>query len=143
MLGGTVQRPNDDPSGWPELPFGGTGRLGRGRVRCRCSARPHAWIARVAVHPLRAVLGGRELLRHRRLLSASVCRSDILGALSRAEVDSEHRLRGLALEGVRGLGESRAHSHLNARHGSQEPNNRARGAQNDGRLLKTPPAARV
>ena len=125
MLGGTVQRPNDDPSGWPELPFGGTGRLGRGRVRCRCSARPHAWIARVAVHPLRAVLGGRELLRRRRLLSASVCRSDILGALSRAEVDSEHRLRGLALEGVRGLGKSRAQTHLNARSGRRARRGRA------------------
>ena len=59
-------------------------------------------------------------------------RSDVLCGLSRAEVDSEHRLRGLALEGVHGLGESRADTHLNARHGSLEPNNRARGTQDDG-----------
>ena len=107
--------------------------------------RSHAWIAPIAADPLRAVLGGRELLRRRQAALRLNCvhRGDVLGGLERAEVDSEHRLRGLALEGVRGLGESRAHSHLNARHGSQEPNNRARGAQNDGRLLKTPPAARV
>ena len=39
-------------------------------------------------------------------------RSDVLGVLSRAEVDSQPRLRGLALEGVRGVGESRAHTSL-------------------------------
>ena len=38
--------------------------------------------------------------------------SDVLGALSRAEVDSQPRLRGVALEGVRGLGESHAHTSL-------------------------------
>ena len=59
-------------------------------------------------------------------------RSDVLGGRERAEVDSEHRLRGLALEGVHGLGESRADTHLNARHGSQEPNNRVGAAQDDG-----------
>ena len=59
-------------------------------------------------------------------------RSDVLGGLSRAEVDSEHRLRGLALEGVRRPGKSPAQTHLNARHGPQEPNNRARAAQDDG-----------
>ena len=69
VLGGTVERPDDDPAGWPEQPFGGAGRLGRGRVRCRCPARSHAPIARVAADPPRAVLGGRELLRRRRLLS--------------------------------------------------------------------------
>ena len=52
-------------------------------------------------------------------------RSDVLGGRERAEVDSEHRLRVLALEGVRGPGKSPAQTHLNARHGSQEPNNRA------------------
>ena len=62
-------------------------------------------------------------------------RSVVLGALSRAEVDSKHRLRGLALEGVHGLGESRADTHLNARHGSQEPNNRVGAAQDDGAAL--------
>ena len=41
-----------------------------------------------------------------------VHRSDVLGALSRAEVDSQPRLRGLALEGVRGLDESRARTSL-------------------------------
>ena len=72
VLGCTVERPDDDPAGWPEQPFGGAGRLGRGRVRCRCPARSHARIARVAADPPRAVLGGRELLRRRRLLSG-VC----------------------------------------------------------------------
>ena len=59
-------------------------------------------------------------------------RSDVLGGLSRAEVDSEHRLRGLALEGVRRPGKSPAQTHLNARHGSQEPNNRVGAAHDDG-----------
>ena len=59
-------------------------------------------------------------------------RSDVLGGLSRAEVDSEHRLRGLALEGVRGPGKSPAQTHLNAQHGPQEPNNRVRAAHDDG-----------
>ena len=58
--------------------------------------------------------------------------SDVLGGRERAEVDSEHRLRVLALEGVRGPGKSPAQTHLNARHGSQEPNNRAGAAQDDG-----------
>ena len=31
--------------------------------------RSHAWIAPIAADPLRAVLGGRELLRRRQLLS--------------------------------------------------------------------------
>ena len=69
VLGGTVEWPDDDLAGWPKQPFGGAGRLGRGRVRCRCSARFHARIARVAADPPKAVLGGRELLRRRRLLS--------------------------------------------------------------------------
>ena len=60
-------------------------------------------------------------------------RSVVLGALSRAEVDSKHRLRGLALEGVHGLGEYRAQPHLNARHGPHEPNNSAGAADDDGR----------
>ena len=63
---------------------------------------------------------------------ACVHRSVVLGALSRAEVDSKHRLRGLALEGVHGLGESRADTDLNARHGSLEPNNRVGAAHDDG-----------
>ena len=49
-----------------------------------------------------------------------VHRSDVLGALSRAEVNSERRLRGLALEEVRGLGTKSRTRHLNARHGPQE-----------------------
>ena len=61
-----------------------------------------------------------------------VHRSDVLGALSRAEVDSQPRLRGLALEGVRRPGKSPAQTHLNARHGSQEPNNRVGAAHDDG-----------
>ena len=71
---------------------------------------------------------GGELLRRRWLLRLGrlcVHRSDVLGALSRAEVDSKHRLRGLALEGVHGLGEYRAQPRLNARHGPQETSNRA------------------
>ena len=59
--------------------------------------------------------------------------SDVLGGRERAEVDSEHRLRVLALEGVRGPGKSPAQTHLNARHGSQEPNNRVGAAHDDGR----------
>ena len=59
-------------------------------------------------------------------------RSDVLGGLSRAEVDSEHRLRVLALEGVRRPGKSPAQTHLNAQHGPQEPNNRVRAAHDDG-----------
>ena len=69
--------------------------------------RAHVRIARVAADTLRAVLGVRELLRRRRLLSGYV-----LGERERTEVDSEHGLRGLALEAVRGLGESRAHTAL-------------------------------
>ena len=61
-----------------------------------------------------------------------VHRSDVLGGRERAEVDSEHRLRVLALEGVRGPGKSPAQTHLNARHGPQEPNNRVRAAHDDG-----------
>ena len=38
-------------------------------MRCRCSARFHAGIAWVAADPPKAALGGRELLRRRRLLS--------------------------------------------------------------------------
>ena len=85
MLGCTVERPDDDPAGWPEQPFGGAGRLGRGRVRCRCPARSHARIARVAADPPRAVLGGRELLRRRRLLSGlRACTAASFSARSRA-----------------------------------------------------------
>ena len=81
VLGGTVERPDDDPAGWPEQPFGGAGRLGRGRVRCRCPARSHARIARVAADPPRAVLGGRELLRRAiALLSGGERARDPLGA---------------------------------------------------------------
>ena len=85
VLGCTVERPDDDPAGWPEQPFGGAGRLGRGRVRCRCPARSHARIARVAADPPRAVLGGRELLRRRRLLSGvCACTAATFSAGSRA-----------------------------------------------------------
>ena len=127
VLGGTVERPDDDPAGWPEQPFGGAGRLGRGRVRCRCPARSHARIARVAADPPRAVLGGRELLRRRWLLSGvCVCTAATFSVRSRAPrstrspacagwrsrecVDSTN----LALE-----------RHLNARHGPRETSNRA------------------
>ena len=127
VLGGTVERPDDDPAGWPEQPFGGAGRLGRGRVRCRCPARSHARIARVAADPPRAVLGGRELLRRRWLLSGvCVCTAATFSVRSRTPsstrspacagwrsrecVDSTN----LALE-----------RHLNARHGPRETSNRA------------------
>ena len=127
VLGGTVERPDDDPAGRPEQPFGGAGRLGRGRVRCRCPARSHARIARVAADPPRAVLGGRELLRRRWLLSGvCVCTAATFSVRSRTPsstrspacagwrsrecVDSTN----LALE-----------RHLNARHGPRETINRA------------------
>ena len=60
-----------------------------GARRARAAATPMAALGRLCVH-----------------------RSDVLGALSRAEVDSQPRLRGLALEGVRGLDESRARTSL-------------------------------
>ena len=67
-------------------------RAGRGG-----SAESGARRARAAATPMAAL---RRLCVHR---------SDVLGALSRAEVNSERRLRGLALEEVRGLGTNRAH----------------------------------
>ena len=127
MIGGTVERPDDDQAGWPEQPLGCAGRLDRGRVRRRLSARSHTWIARVAADPPRAVLGGRELLRRRWLLSGvCVCTAATFSVRSRAPrstrspacagwrsrecVDSTN----LALE-----------RHLNARHGPRETSNRA------------------
>ena len=94
------------------------------RVGRSGSAESGAWRARAATTAT-AALG-----------LACVHRGDVHGGRERAEVGSEHRLRGLALEGVRGPGQSRAHTDLNARHASQEPNSaaefrrgRARGAR--------------
>ena len=81
-----------------------------GARRARAAATPTAALGRLCVH-----------------------RSDVLGALSRAEVDSEHRLRGLALEGVRGPGESRAQTHFDARHGPHLNARHVRAAPDDGR----------
>ena len=122
VLGGTVKRPDDEPAGWPEQPFGGAGRLGRGRVRRRCPARSHTRIARVAADPPRAVLGGGELLRRRRLLSGvCVCTAATFSVCSRARRST----RSLACAGWRSrecvesanLALTR---HLNARHGPRE-----------------------
>ena len=127
VISGTVEQPDDDQAGWPEQPLGCAGRLDRGRVRRRLSARSHTWIARVAADPPRAVLGGRELLRRRWLLSGvCVCIAATFSVRSRAPrstrspacagwrsrecVDSTN----LALE-----------RQLNARHGPRETSNRA------------------
>ena len=127
VLGGTVERPDDDPAGWPEQPFGGAGRLGRGRVRCRCPARSHARIARVAADPPRAVLGGRELLRRRWLLSGvCVCTAATFSVRSRAPRST----RSSACAGWRSREcvdstNLALKPHLNARHGPRETSNRA------------------
>ena len=127
VISGTVERPDDDQAGWPEQPLGCAGRLDRGRVRRRLSARSHTWIARVAADPPRAVLGGRELLRRRRLLSGvCVCTAATFSVRSRAPRST----RSPACAGWRSrecvesanLALTR---HLNARHVPRETINRA------------------
>ena len=139
VLGGTVKRPDDEPAAgvagatvrWRRPTRPGSravpllravpcaDRAGRGG-----SAESGAWRARAATTAT-AALG-----------LACVHRGDVHGGRERAEVGSEHRPRGLALEGVHGPVHFRAHTDLNARHASQEPNSaaefrrgRARGAR--------------
>ena len=117
VLGGVVWRLHDDLVCGRAQAFGGGSRLGQDRVRCGGSPRPCAWIARATADPPAAVLGVRELLRRQRLLSGMQrASSDVLGALSRAEIDSDHRLRWPTPEGVRGLGKHRAHTRFTTRY---------------------------
>ena len=72
-----------------------------------------------------------------------VHRGDILGALSRAVVDSERRLRGLALEGVREIVTKSRTRHLNARHGPQESGRTRCGPARDSLEARAPLAGGV
>ena len=92
LLTVTVERPDDDPAGWPEQPFGGAGRLGRGRVRCRCPARSHARIARLyygAADPK-----GGAIEQGPRLFAQPQClhRPEVYGGLAEAEASAKGEL---------------------------------------------------
>ena len=137
VLGGTVERPEDDPAGWPEQPFGGAGRLGRGRA-CRCPARSHARIARVAADPPRRCRRARAAATPTAAPGVCACTAATFSAGSRAPRST----RSIGCAGWRsracvGRGKSPAQTHLNAQHGPQEPNNRARAAQDDGAFWRT------